>query len=130
MYNILYGADDGRREFSSAQEAKDMFFGHMAEVLGLLVLGLLIFGPKRMIEMGGQLGKVWRETRDAMKEMNWNPLSDEKQSSGFSQTPLGKFSQLAQDFTAPRVVDAQPAEPAHVVETPPTQSQGADIPAE
>ncbi len=106
-----------------------MFFGHMAEVLGLLVLGLLIFGPKRMIEMGSQLGKVWRETREAMKEMNWNPLGDEqKQSSGFAQTPLGKFSQLAQDFTSSRVVDSQPAEPAHVVETSPTQ--GADTPAE
>lgn len=106
-----------------------MFFGHMTEVLGLLVLGLLIFGPKRMIELGGQLGKAWRETRDAMKAMNWNPLGDDEQkSSGFSQTPLGKFSQLAQNFTEPRIVDSHPAEPTHVVETRPTQS--ADTPAE
>lgn len=109
-----------------------MFFGHLTEVLGLLVLGLLIFGPKRMIEMGGQLGKAWRETREALKDMNWNPLGNEEQkSSGFAQTPLGKFSQLAQNFTESRVVDAQPAEPTHVVETQPTQStQGADTPAE
>lgn len=107
-----------------------MLFGHMAEVFGLLILGLLIFGPKRMIEMGGQLGKVWRETREAMKEMNWNPLGgdEEQKPSGFAQTPLGKFSQLAQNFTESRVVDSQPAEPAQVVETPPTQ--GAETPAE
>lgn len=100
-----------------------MIFGHMAEIIGLLILGLLIFGPKRMIEMGGQLGKMWRETRDAMKAMNWNPLGDdEKPTSGFSQTPLGKFSQIAQNFTEPRIVDSQPAEPNHVVETNPAQN--------
>lgn len=103
-----------------------MFFGHLTEVLGLLVLGLLIFGPKRMIEMGGQLGKVWRETREAMKAMNWNPLGDDEQkSSGFTQTPLGKLSQLAQNFTEPHVVDSQPTDASHVVEAKPTQSADA-----
>lgn len=54
-----------------------MIFGHIWEILGLLLLALIVFGPKRMIEMGSQLGKTLRETRDAMKEMNWNLTGSE-----------------------------------------------------
>ena len=92
-------------------------FGHMTEALGLLVLGLIIFGPKRMIELGGQLGRTLRELQSAMKDMNWNPLGDDSSPASPSQTTLGKLSQLAQNFTAERDTPASVAEPPHVVET-------------
>lgn len=51
-----------------------MFFGHWAEILGLLVVALLVFGPKRMIEMGSALGRAFRELREATKDVNWSNL--------------------------------------------------------
>lgn len=86
-------------------------FNHIPELLGLLVLGLILFGPKRMIEMGGQAGRMLRELRAAMKDMNWNPLTEEGSSSG-SQTTLGKLSQLAQNLATPGAEEAAPAGPA------------------
>jgi TatA/E family protein of Tat protein translocase len=86
-------------------------FGHMTEVLGLLVLGLIIFGPKRMIELGSQLGRTLRELQSAMKDMNWNPLGDDSSPASPSQTTMGRLSQLAQNFTAQRSDDAAPAAP-------------------
>ncbi len=63
-----------------------MGFGHIGEIIGLLLLALIIFGPKRMIEMGSQLGKALRDTRDALKEMNWSLMGDEKES---PESPAG-----------------------------------------
>lgn len=106
-----------------------MFFGHLTEALGLLIVGLLIFGPKRMIEMGGQAGKLLRELRAAMKEMNWGVLNDDMQKiPGMSQTPLGKFSQLAQTFSGPidsTTADASSAQPAHTVDATPDPNSSA-----
>jgi TatA/E family protein of Tat protein translocase len=99
-----------------AQEALAMF-GHMTEVLGLLVLGLIIFGPKRMIELGGQLGRTLRELQSAMKDMSWNPLGDDSSSANPSRTTLGKLSQMAQNFTAEKDTPESATEPTHVVET-------------
>jgi Sec-independent protein translocase protein TatA len=59
-----------------------MGFGHIGEIIGLLLLALIIFGPKRFIEMGSQLGKSLRETRDALKEMNWSLTGDEQETPG------------------------------------------------
>jgi len=95
-------------------------FNHIPELLGLLVLGLIIFGPKRMIEMGGQAGRMLRELRSAMNDLNWNPLAEEG-SPGSTQSTLGKLSQMAQDLAAQRG-DEAPATastaptPPHVVE--------------
>jgi TatA/E family protein of Tat protein translocase len=49
-------------------------FGHWFEILLLLFVALLVFGPKRMIEMGSSFGKAFRELREATKEMNWSNL--------------------------------------------------------
>lgn len=90
-------------------------FGHIPEVLGLLVVGLLIFGPRRMIELGGQAGKALRELQNAMKDMNWSPLNDN--STGMPSTTLGRLSQLAQAMSAPTETHDAPAASAPVVET-------------
>ncbi|HEX8728803.1 MAG TPA: twin-arginine translocase TatA/TatE family subunit [Ktedonobacterales bacterium] len=93
-------------------------FNHLPELLGLLVLGLIVFGPKRMIEMGGKAGRMLRELRTAMKDLNWNPLAEED-SPGSTQSTLGKLSQMAQDFVAQRDEAAMPA----TTPTPPTSPQ-------
>lgn len=102
-----------------------MLFGHLPELLLLLLVALLVFGPKRMIEMGSSFGKAFREFREATKEMSWTNLlsgSDEQQ----KPSALSQLSQLSQTYgsanganngnggtaaadpvaTTPRVVDA------------------------
>jgi sec-independent protein translocase protein TatA len=51
-----------------------MILGHLPEILGLLLVALLVFGPKRIIEMGSSFGKMFREFRDATREMSWSNL--------------------------------------------------------
>ncbi len=104
-------------------------FSHLPELFGLLVLGLIIFGPKKMIEMGGQVGRLFRELQSAIKEMNWNPLGEESTSSlpGATPSPLSKFSQWAQDLSAIRGGSPTPAPSQHVVET--TAQPTSEIPA-
>jgi len=38
------------------------------ELIVILVLALLIFGPQRMAEVGGAVGKAIRELRNAMRD--------------------------------------------------------------
>ena len=104
-------------------------FGHIPEVLGLLVVGLLIFGPRRMIELGGQAGRALRELQAAMKDMNWSALGDDAKSTG-APTTLGKLSQLAQTMSAPRETDEAPAASATVVETTAQPTPTKEMPAE
>lgn len=74
-----------------------MFFGHWLEILLLLFLALLVFGPKKMIEMGSSFGRMFRELREATRDMSWtNILSDHEDHSPkppFSQTPFTNGSQ-------------------------------------
>lgn len=75
-----------------------MFFGHLPEILGLLVIALLVFGPKRMIEMGSQLGKAVRELRDATKDLNLSNLMSGGDSEPSSQSTLSRLSQFSQSL--------------------------------
>ena len=70
-------------------------FGHWFEILVLLGLALLVFGPKRMIEMGSQLGKTFRDLQGAVKEMNLSSLINTDEPSS-TETISSKFSQLSQ----------------------------------
>jgi sec-independent protein translocase protein TatA len=45
---------------------------HWYDLLGLVVLGLIIFGPKKLPEMGSSLGKTIREFQKSMREVT-NP---------------------------------------------------------
>lgn len=78
-----------------------MLFGHIGEIIGLLVLALIVFGPRRLIEMGPQLGKTLRETRDAIKEMNWSLTGDEPESPASPAAPGGERDHL-------RIVESAP----------------------
>lgn len=110
-------------------------FDRLPEILILLALGLIVFGPKKMIELGGQAGRMLRDLRAAVKEMNWNPLGEESATNpGATPTVLGALSQLAQNMTAPPSADATPAAPPQAVEATATAAtatpQTPDTPAE
>lgn len=60
--------------------------GHWFEILIILALALLVFGPKRMIEMGSSLGKAFRELRDAAKEMDWSSLTGQNETTSTTST--------------------------------------------
>ena len=75
-----------------------MLFGHLPELLVVLLLALLVFGPKRMIEMGSSFGKAFREFKNATKDLTWTNLL----SGGEDEhpTPFSQLSQLSQTFGA------------------------------
>ncbi len=47
---------------------------HWLEIIGLLLLALLVFGPKRLVEMGSSLGKAFREFRESTKDLNLSQM--------------------------------------------------------
>ncbi|HEV2458799.1 MAG TPA: twin-arginine translocase TatA/TatE family subunit [Ktedonobacterales bacterium] len=111
-----------------------MFGGHWLELFGLLIVGLLIFGPKKVIEMGSSLGKALRELREATKGMSWTSLTGEESP---GQTTLSRLSQLSQSLTKDEppppstlpdaVPSASPPEtPTGIVESQPEPTQASD----
>src|SRR6266516_3378209 len=47
-----------------------MFGFHMPELIIILVVALLIFGPKKLPEMGSSIGKSIKEFRKGMNELS------------------------------------------------------------
>ncbi len=47
-----------------------MFFSHMPELLGILVIGLLVFGPKRLPEIGASLGQGIRDFKKGVSDIH------------------------------------------------------------
>ncbi|MBE3561692.1 MAG: twin-arginine translocase TatA/TatE family subunit [Ktedonobacteraceae bacterium] len=47
-----------------------MFFGHTWEIIIILVVALLIFGPKKLPEMGSAIGKSIKEFKRGMESLN------------------------------------------------------------
>lgn len=43
---------------------------HMPELIVILVIALLIFGPKKLPEMGSSVGKTIKQFREGMSEMS------------------------------------------------------------
>ncbi len=107
-------------------------FGHLPELLVVLLLGLLVFGPKRMVEMGSALGKAWSEFRDATKDMSWSNLLTSSNDHEESPSAKARLSQLSQNILAEREQSAtadQPAAggtPSSVVESSIESTQSAE----
>lgn len=102
-----------------------MLFGHLPELLIVLLLALLVFGPKRMIEMGSSFGKAFREFKNATKDLTWTNLlsgnEDEKPST------LSQLSQLTQTYGSANGNGATPvADPV----TTTTRVVDAEMPSE
>lgn len=80
-------------------------FGHLPQIIFLAAIGLLVFGPKRVIEMGSSLGKALREFQQATKDMNLSNLLTGEQdtsnsSSSATPTALSHLSQMSQSLTS------------------------------
>lgn len=93
-------------------------FGHIPELIVVLMIGLLIFGPKRVIEMGSAAGKMLRDLREAVKDMNWSTLVADEE----GNNPLAELRDLPRTFTAP-----PPASPTSPAATPATPSAASTI---
>lgn len=52
------------------------FIGHSWELIIIFVIALLIFGPKKLPEMGSAIGKSIKEFQKGMKEIT-NPKEEE-----------------------------------------------------
>ncbi|WIG58675.1 MAG: hypothetical protein OJF49_001421 [Ktedonobacterales bacterium] len=81
--------------------------GHSFELFIIILVGLLIFGPKKVIEMGAAAGRLLRDLRAAFREMGWPGFPS---AGTFQQSPLSHLSQLAQSLTADTTT-ATPAAP-------------------
>jgi sec-independent protein translocase protein TatA len=80
--------------------------GHWLEIIVLLLLALLVFGPKRMVSMGSSLGKAFREFRESTKDLNFSQMftgldTDEDTSSRI--TPITPITPVTP--TTPRIVE-------------------------
>lgn len=98
------------------------FVGHLPELFFLLVLALIVFGPKRMIEMGSSLGKALREVRDQLKDVpgmsgvaNLGGLLGDDEP---RRTPFSTMSQFSQSVGVELRDDEAPANEARMVEAP------------
>ena len=74
-------------------------------LLGLVVL--ILFGPKRLPEMGRSMGKGFREFKDSI-------TGDNKDEHGFDAAKLELNDEMTADPAAPTSI-VRPAEPAPVV---------------
>jgi sec-independent protein translocase protein TatA len=54
------------------------FIGHLPELIIVMLLALLVFGPKRLPEMGNAVGKTIKEFQKSMKEVT-QPAETDRQ---------------------------------------------------
>jgi TatA/E family protein of Tat protein translocase len=108
--------------------------GHWFEILIILALALLVFGPKRMIEMGSQLGKAFRDLRNAAKEMDWSSLTGQNETTTTPSPPPGPRYKATPTPDSPVATASPPEEQiveGSLVDTPATanntMSDGAPL---
>jgi TatA/E family protein of Tat protein translocase len=90
----------------------------------LLGVALLVFGPKRMIEMGSSFGKAFREFREATKEMSWSALTGAEEDTP-RQSAMSKLSQFTQTLGVSTDVET-PREPTPSSAAPRTVDSVSD----
>lgn len=80
---------------------------HWLELAGLGLLALLVFGPKRLPDMGASIGKTIREFQKSMREVtdsvDTSSLTTNSQTPAQSALPPAQPAQVAQP--------EQPAQP-------------------
>ena len=88
-----------------------MFFNHFPELIIVLIIALVVFGPKRLPELGSSLGKGIREFRKATNE-----LQDSINVNHSEPLPPERPQYTASEYTAPRPtaerVTSTPSTPA------------------
>jgi sec-independent protein translocase protein TatA len=74
-----------------------MLGGHLYELIIVLIIALVIFGPKRLPELGSSLGRGIREFRKATNE-----LQDSIRTEGTEALPPEQPRYAANDYVAAR----------------------------
>lgn len=76
---------------------------HPLQLIGLLFIALLVFGPKKLIEMGTSFGKAFREFREATKDMHWSNLMSTEERAAPPSSPYSTAGKIlhTQQATAP-----------------------------
>lgn len=85
-----------------------MFGQHWLQLIALALIALLVFGPKRMIEMGSSMGKALREFRESTKDLNMSSLLS-GESSDESPSALSRMSQVSQTLRGEDTATTPPA---------------------
>src|SRR5690349_23349088 len=94
---------------------------HLPELLILLVVALLIFGPKKLPEMGSAIGKSIKEFRKGMNELT---AGKEEKSPEVTRLELESAQRELENLKAhTNIVDAAQPEVNHSVETPSAEAQ-------
>jgi TatA/E family protein of Tat protein translocase len=62
--------------------------GHFPEIVMLVVIALIIFGPKRLPELGSALGKSIREFRKATDELHDSVMLDPPRMAPVMRPPI------------------------------------------
>jgi sec-independent protein translocase protein TatA len=88
---------ENRRRDVVAGKESIMFGGHIWELAIVVVLALIVFGPKRLPEIGGAMGKGIREFKKGTQELQ------------------DSFSSESETTTQVRSTAPRQAEPTHVV---------------
>jgi len=91
---------------------------HWWDLLGLVALGLIIFGPKRLPEMGSSLGKTIREFQKSMREVtDPEPPSSVPPSAAQTAQPVAPAPQAAPVIeSAPQATVVEEGAAPHVEE--------------
>lgn len=86
-------------------------FSHLPELIVVLVIALIVFGPKRLPELGSSLGKGIREFRKATTELQ----------DGFKSDSAASLSNEAHNYATPATTPATNAE--YVAAAPHTEKE-------
>jgi len=79
-------------------------FGHTPELIFLFVIALLIFGPKKLPEMGKAIGKTVTEFRKGISEMTAHKEEEEVK----TPAPLS-YEAIERENASHRVVSETPS---------------------
>lgn len=92
-----------------------MFFGHGPELIIIFVVALLIFGPKKLPEMGASIGKSIKEFKKGMSELTASKEEEVKAPSALSYETADR--ELASAKAVPSEVSSVRIENEPVVPT-------------
>jgi sec-independent protein translocase protein TatB len=114
-----------------------MFEVSFSEILVILIITLLVFGPERLPEMASKIGKIMGQLRqhsNAIRREFYNtvytPAEEIKRDIAMSTRNLNAFkTELEQDFKDVTSLEPPPTttpEPAEPISTPKPQDDGSN----
>lgn len=100
-------------------------FGHLPELIIILVVGLIVFGPEKLPQAAADAGRMMREVRDALNTA-MNP-EDTELADDFSTYYYESLERSGEDIPGEEE-DGTFADEAHADDEAPAAYQDADLP--